>query len=258
MVKYYCNKCGCEIHTKMLRVQTKDESGNQTNYHLCNTHTMQFIAFMSRTDVVECDGQLDVKASAEDKSISPNCTDLNALIESANKNRDVGSVSSDNGSKGSGETRPINLGKLFNDACKKLEKQTRAEGNTGRTVGVTAVDTETDCAGAKPKRRKQQYITPDAKEFINSHRDIMSAADIAKHLDIPYQSVYYYLKNSKGQQGEFNAKSTDEVSQADAGRCVALHRAGWSIKDIADELSKEETDVKEVLLINGVTLGGLL
>ena len=57
--------------------------------------------------------------------------------------------------------------------------------------------------------------------------------------DKPYQTIYNYV---------LGCKSVDEqVKTADHGKAMALLRAGWTVKDIAEDLHISEKAVKVVL-----------
>ncbi len=140
-----------------------------------------------------------------------------------------------------------NRGDDSKDNTTKDIAQSREDSDENENVKVEEpVSNEDDM-----KKSRKRHLTTEAREYIDSHMDMMNATDIAKELNIPYHSVYQYIKQHK-KYGEVNADATSSLSAEDVGKCIALRRAGWGIKYISEELGCENKDVEEALMLNGM------
>lgn len=75
------------------------------------------------------------------------------------------------------------------------------------------------------------------EDYING----ATIPELMEKYDKPYQTIYNYV---------LGCKSVDEqVKTADHGKAMALRRAGWTVKDIAEDLHISEKAVKIVLRI---------
>lgn len=191
MIRYYCNKCGDEIKSNILKIATADEKNEKKNYHLCGRCATKFVRFMQ---IVEYDGnKVEV-------------------------------------------TEPV-------QEVKSGEEQSAAEDNTESSANIADANT------GKPKGgRVSKYITDEVRAFIEENREDMTAKEISDKLQIPYQSVYYYMKTNKNVETEKEIRVN--LSDNDVGTVVALSRAGWSIEDIAKEIGTVESNVIAALKAN--------
>lgn len=120
---------------------------------------------------------------------------------------------------------------------------------TAAEEGNTISNLEKD----KPKSGRQvKYMTDENKKFINENRSEMSTTEISRHLGIPYWAVYQYIRVIEKNYKEVDAKPTSTMSVSEAGQCVALRRAGWSVKDISGDMGKTAYEVEEALKLNGM------
>lgn len=221
MVKYYCNKCGNEITKGLLKVVTADTKGDKKNYHLCATCTKEFIEFMQGT--TESIDTYEEKVCEDTVSKGPPGLVENTVEEFINGN----------------------------------------DSDLSKSDCVTTEEASMLCTGSNDdgnkntvKSKRGKFITEDIKKYISDNMKSKSAKELADELDIPYSSVYQCIRNIRKTYGEINVKSTDSISENDAGRCVALYRAGWSIQNIADEIGEDDVNnVVEALRINGALRG---
>lgn len=246
MVKYYCNKCGTNINSKMLRVQTADANGEKQSYHLCFNCSAMFESFMkmnplrvSTSSDELTEEQKDMVAERVSSVSDPKLGELlPSQHDSANKERTLEQIVSD--------TVKEVVGREHVKESPDDKIPDNKDGDEGKQTAKKQAEKMAN--KTKPREgRNVKYITPENKDFIEKHAFDMTPADIARRLDIPYQSVYQCVNTIKRTKGEISVKGTSFISDNEAGKIVALKRAGWSIKDIAGDLGHEIEEVQQVL-----------